>query len=213
MFGRDRDEKLSARAVVIDAKESTMLRAGVNTIASNGPSAHTIYRVRVVPENGQPEFEANVSAWGQFAHFGRSLRGCWIQVVYNRDAPDKCELDKDWLHGLDLDTWTLTALSQRDRRYMFGDPDAAPSHGDSVAAAATGRPAGSHAEVAAYWKQYAEQAVAARQAAIANVAPGLATAPPASVEDRLATLDKLHDAGTLTDDEYRAKRQQIIDSI
>jgi hypothetical protein len=36
---------------------------------------------------------------------------------------------------------------------------------------------------------------------------------PASVEGRLAEIEKLHKAGALSDDEYRAKRQQIIDSI
>ena len=37
--------------------------------------------------------------------------------------------------------------------------------------------------------------------------------PAAPAADRLATLEELHQRGELTDDEYRSKRQQIIDSL
>lgn len=46
-------------------------------------------------------------------------------------------------------------------------------------------------------------------------APGSEAAAPAAqtIEDRLAAVDELHKAGAITDDEFRAKRKQIIDSI
>ena len=36
---------------------------------------------------------------------------------------------------------------------------------------------------------------------------------PASVSDRLAELDKIREAGGLSDEEYQDKRQQILDSL
>jgi hypothetical protein len=60
------------------------------------------------------------------------------------------------------------------------------------------------------------QAAAAERAAQRPVAPAPApTGAPAqkSVEQRLAELDKLAAGGYITPEEYKARKQQIIDSI
>ncbi len=44
-------------------------------------------------------------------------------------------------------------------------------------------------------------------------APGFSPAGQGGVEERLAMLKQLHDRGVLTESEYQAKRQQIIDGL
>jgi hypothetical protein len=41
----------------------------------------------------------------------------------------------------------------------------------------------------------------------------VATAAPRAATDRLAELTKLHDAGVLTDEEYQAKRAEVISEL
>jgi Short C-terminal domain len=56
---------------------------------------HTSFILRVAPEDGQPEFESRLSAWGNDAN--RLRPGRWTYVLYDPDHPDRCELDKDRL--------------------------------------------------------------------------------------------------------------------
>jgi hypothetical protein len=42
--------------------------------------------------------------------------------------------------------------------------------------------------------------------------PGI-TSTPMSIEDRLRALQRLHDQGLITEEEYRAKKQQILERL
>jgi hypothetical protein len=55
----------------------------------------------------------------------------------------------------------------------------------------------------ASWVDLAEQELQA--------GPAAAAAP--TVEERLSEVTRLHDAGILTDEEYQAKRAEIIDEL
>jgi hypothetical protein len=110
---------------VISASESKWLKASV-TAATAGSPLHTKYRVRVVPDDGQEEFESALSVWGEFARYGKDIHDFWIQVVYDPEAPESCELDKDWLHSLDLTDWFG---SRSDGLVREGDASSSPRAG------------------------------------------------------------------------------------
>jgi hypothetical protein len=62
---------------------------------SQSSSVHTTMALRVIPDDGQPEFGSQLSAWGNDAN--RLQPGRWTYVLYDPDHPDRCELDKDRL--------------------------------------------------------------------------------------------------------------------
>jgi hypothetical protein len=203
--------QVNARAMVIGANDSKWLKGSV-TAASAGNSEHTLYRVRIVPEDGRPEFESVMSTWGQFAHYGTMIHDFWIYVVYDPDAPQKCQLDKEWLDKIDLADWFAEETRRRHREQspggtpgVFPPPQAGGTPASDSSSAAT--------DPVAYWKQYAEGMLAKRESAAAKLPQGGPPASTAEVEARLAAIDKLHQAGALSDEEYQTKRQQIIDSI
>jgi hypothetical protein len=74
--------------------------AGNPRLGYTMPSRHTVWRVRVVPDNGKPEFESRVSIWGE-TQSGRLEQGNWAYpwtyVLYDPDKPDECEIDTDRL--------------------------------------------------------------------------------------------------------------------
>ena len=134
-----------------------------------------------------------------------------VDVVYDPEAPEKCELDKDWLHSLDLADWFAKESLRRHREQNPGRvPSAFPSQGIQAGGAPAGGTRSPDSDPAAYWRQYAEEQRAAFAPAAAGAAPAASQASP---DERLAEIESLHNAGALTDDEYQAKRQQVIDSI
>jgi hypothetical protein len=194
---------------VIAGVESKWLKQSV-TAASGGRSMHTNYRVRVMPQDGEPEFESEMSAWGGFANYGNDIHDFRIRVVYDPDAPEKCEVDKDWLHSIDLTDWFGEQMMRRHRAEKAGGVPSAFPASSEPGSGSPGEAPSPETDPAAYWRQYAQQ----QRAAFASAAASSAPAPSASSpEDRLAEVEKLHQAGALSDAEYQAKRQQIIDSI
>ena len=57
---------------------------------------HSTTRLRVIPDDGQPEFEAELSKWGSAANYYFRI-GSWTYVRYDPDKPGRCDLDKDRL--------------------------------------------------------------------------------------------------------------------
>jgi hypothetical protein len=57
-------------------------------------SLHMTCKLRVVPDDGRPEFESQLSLWGNSANYYLT-EGRWTYVRYNPDKPDKCDLDVD----------------------------------------------------------------------------------------------------------------------
>ena len=43
--------------------------------------------------------------------------------------------------------------------------------------------------------------------------PSVQPGPPPSLEERLAVLKRLHEQGLITEEEYRAKKQQLLDRL
>jgi hypothetical protein len=58
---------------------------------------HETCRLRVTPEDGQPEFESELSLWGSAANDVNYTAGRWTYVLYDPDKPDRCEIDRDRL--------------------------------------------------------------------------------------------------------------------
>ncbi len=64
------------------------------TVTSVG---HETLRVRVIPDNGQPEFESELSKWGKAVNEAYYQAGRWTYVLYDPERPDCCEIDRDRL--------------------------------------------------------------------------------------------------------------------
>jgi hypothetical protein len=57
---------------------------------------HNVFRLRVLPDDGSPEFDSTLSTWGDVET--RNLEvGHWTYVLYDATSPTKCEIDKDRL--------------------------------------------------------------------------------------------------------------------
>jgi hypothetical protein len=213
----------------MSASESRWIEVNTGMYGSGGShSRHTDYRVQIVPEDGQPRFESTMSSWGKFADWGNMIAGYSIYVFYDPHERERCELDREWFCEVQANwpedatrdpEWLRQRREQKLER-LHQRVDAAGGHPDP------------DSDPAAYWFQRSQQALAASHAtrAESGVASGAAlpgTAPPigpaagiagpaasaATAEDRLEMIEKLHESGALGDDEYDARRQQIIDSI
>ncbi len=87
------------RSVSARAQLTTHHDIGGASIRQDGigqsSSLHTTFHLRVAPVNGEPEFDSQMSVWG---NDGNHLQpGRWTYVQYDPDHPDRCELDKDRL--------------------------------------------------------------------------------------------------------------------
>jgi hypothetical protein len=60
---------------------------------SQSKALQTTFQMRVVPDDGQPEFASTMSVWGTDADHLRAAR--WTYVTYDPDKPEHCHLDKD----------------------------------------------------------------------------------------------------------------------
>jgi hypothetical protein len=58
---------------------------------------HETCRLRVTPEDGQPEFESELSLWGNAANDVYYTPGRWTYVLYDPAKPERCEIDRDRL--------------------------------------------------------------------------------------------------------------------
>ena len=87
----------SARAQVIETVDGLTLKNAYDlSTASVNTVLHETCHLRVVPDNGQPEFEAQLSLWGKGVD--PSLKfGKWTYVRYDPDIPDRCDMDKERL--------------------------------------------------------------------------------------------------------------------
>lgn len=85
---------VSARAQLTTHRDlvgASIRRDGID----QSSSLHTTLQLRVTPENGEPEFESQMSVWGNDANHLQP--GRWTYVRYDPDHPDRCDLDKDRL--------------------------------------------------------------------------------------------------------------------
>ncbi len=53
--------------------------------------------MRVIPDNGQPEFESELSKWGKAVNEVYYQAGRWTYVLYDPEHPVRCEIDWDRL--------------------------------------------------------------------------------------------------------------------
>jgi hypothetical protein len=93
-FLRSRSRRsLTARARLVRSQQSKFIRTSSNP---GGPtqSKHSTFQLRVMPENGQPEFESQISVWGDV---GSLREGKWTYVRYDSDRPERCDIDTDRL--------------------------------------------------------------------------------------------------------------------
>jgi hypothetical protein len=94
-FLRSRSKgSVGARAQLTSFQDSKFFKASVNP-GDAGKSLHSICLLRVAPENGQPEFQSQMSVWGKDAD--RLRAGRWTYVLYDPDKPYSCDLDTDRL--------------------------------------------------------------------------------------------------------------------
>jgi len=84
---------ISARAQLGTFHDSKLLSE--SRYHGSTTSLHSVFQLRVTPENGEPEFKSELSAWGGNAD--RLQPGRWTYVLYDADRPDRCDIDKDRL--------------------------------------------------------------------------------------------------------------------
>jgi len=100
-FGRSKREATGTAELLSDMATKWLAdRAGSPGGSTSSASRHTVWRVRLVPDDGQSEFESRLSIWGRETSGGLE-RGMkyypWTYVRYDPSAPDECELDTDRL--------------------------------------------------------------------------------------------------------------------
>jgi hypothetical protein len=182
----------------------------------------TDYRVWVIPDDGQDAFDSTLPAWGRaLADWGSMIVGCSVYVSYDPAKPDRCELDKDWYASIKDTVWPQgverdqAVLAQaREREQAAREANLPPGAQSPPATAEEWRRRSEEMQQAAHERQQAAlQARGASLAARDATASQAARASQQSLEERLKTLDGLHQSGVLSDDEYRTKRQAIIDSV
>jgi hypothetical protein len=89
-----RKDKLTGRAAITQAGGPTLQKTSVTGRDSTGVALRSL-RLRVVPDDGLPEFESSLAVWrGDQGHFD-ALH--WTYVRYDPDHPDRCEIDGDRL--------------------------------------------------------------------------------------------------------------------
>jgi hypothetical protein len=86
-------DKLSGRgrAAILEANGMTFQKTAVTGSTSTGVPLRSKLRLRVVPDDGLPEFESSATVWGgDQGHFD-ALH--WTYVRYDPSHPERCEVD------------------------------------------------------------------------------------------------------------------------
>lgn len=97
LFGRKGKLTGRGRAAILEAAGAIVQRtevAGSGSV-SLGVPVRSKLRLRVVPDDGLPEFDSSLAVWrGDQGHFD-ALH--WTYVRYDPADPDRCEIDSDRL--------------------------------------------------------------------------------------------------------------------
>jgi hypothetical protein len=174
---------LSARAQLTTFRDSKLLAGSVNPGGSN-KSLHSMFVMRVTPEDQGPEFESQMSVWGSDADHLQT--GRWTYVRYDPAKPDHCDLDKDRLEK---------EFGSEFRKHPVMVPREVSGEWFKTQAASDGPPAAGATE--------------SRQEKLIALAadPG---AMRLDVPDQLTKLADLRDRGALTQAEFEAQKAKLL---
>jgi hypothetical protein len=180
-----------------------LLTGSVNP-GGSGKSLHSVFVMRVTPENGEAEFESQMSVWGNDAD--RLQAGRWTYILYNPEKPDTCDLDKDRLaKEFGADRHGHPVMVPRDVSSGW-------SHSGSGGSAATSPPASEAKEDRMARMMALASDPAARQKLMQEQTA--ASAPPAparpDITEQLSKLADLRDRGVLTEAEFAAEKAKLL---
>jgi hypothetical protein len=83
------------RATILEAGGATLQKTSVTGRVSTGVPLRSKLRLRVLPDDGLPEFESTIAVWGgDQGHFD-ALH--WTYVRFDPSHPERCEIDGDRL--------------------------------------------------------------------------------------------------------------------
>ena len=83
------------RAAILEAGGPNFQKTSLQGRDAEGLPVRSRLRLRVVPDDGLPEFESSLAVWrGDQGHFD-ALH--WTYVRYDPTHPDRCEIDSDRL--------------------------------------------------------------------------------------------------------------------
>jgi hypothetical protein len=89
----------SAKAQFVNIHDGLVSKSSVGNQGgiTSTSVGHEKCRLRVTPEDGQPEFESELSLWGNAANDVYYTPGRWTYVLYDPAKPERCEIDRDRL--------------------------------------------------------------------------------------------------------------------
>jgi hypothetical protein len=91
LFSHKGDLTGRGRAAILEAGGPTFQKTSLQGRDAEGLPVRSKLRVRVVPDDGLPEFESSLAVWrGDQGHFD-ALH--WTYVRYDPDHQDRCEID------------------------------------------------------------------------------------------------------------------------
>jgi hypothetical protein len=94
-LGREGKLNGRGRAAILQAGGATLQMTAVTGSVSTGVPLRSKLRLRVLPDDGRPEFESAATVWGgDQGHFD-ALH--WTYVRFDPGHPDSCEIDRDRL--------------------------------------------------------------------------------------------------------------------
>jgi hypothetical protein len=95
LFGHKGDLTGRGRAAILEAGGPTFQKTSLQGRDADGLPVRSKLRLRVVPDDGLPEFESSLAVWrGDQGHFDPLH---WTYVRYDPAHPDRCEIDGDRL--------------------------------------------------------------------------------------------------------------------
>jgi hypothetical protein len=95
LFGHKGDLTGRGRAAILEADGPTFQKTSLQGRDADGLPVRSKLRVRVVPDEGLPEFESSLAVWrGDQGHFD-ALH--WTYVRFDPADTDRCEIDGDRL--------------------------------------------------------------------------------------------------------------------
>jgi hypothetical protein len=200
-----RKGSVGARAQLTTFRDSKLLNVSVNP-GGSGKSLHSVFTMRVTPEDGQPEFESQMSVWGNDAD--RLQAGRWTYVLYNPEKPDSCELDKDRLAK------EFGPGGQGHPVMVPRDVSAAWFQSGSGSPAAAGpappEPKGDRmARMMALANDPAARQKLMQEQMAASAVPPAAPAKP-DITEQLTKLADLRDRGVLSEAEFASEKAKLL---
>jgi hypothetical protein len=95
LFARNHKLTGRGRAAILEAGGPTFQKTSLQGRDAEGLPVRSKLRVRVLPDDGVPEFESSLAVWrGDQGHFD-ALH--WTYVRFDPSDPDRCEIDTDRL--------------------------------------------------------------------------------------------------------------------